>query len=930
MRALVWGLGLVLASATTARDLSFEDRVRAEEAIERVRYSYQEGATEPFERAVPRAVLEKKVRTALAESTALAERWRSPITGEALRGEIDRIARHTRFPERLLEIYDALGNDPVLVQETFARGVLADRWARERFEAEASKTGWDAWWAGAESSFASIAVATIASDAPLPAPFAPGASCQAGDTWDNGNMDAVPEGRDTASVVWTGRVMIVWGGYRDGRLLTTGGRYDPVTDTWSPTSTVGAPAARWGPAVAWTGSRMIVWGGAIPGSGDTATGGLYDPVTDTWTPTATIGAPQARHDHTGVWTGSRFLVWGGTHATAYLDDGSSYDPATGTWAPITTVGAPQGRWNHTAIWTGNRMIVWGGAWSNGTTTFTLDTGGRYDPETDTWLPTATAGAPAGRTDHRAAWTGSSMVVWGGQRYPGPSMTEKLGTGGRYDPITDTWMPMTGLYAPTPRTGHVMEAAGSLVMVWGGSGSSGGATDTGARYDTLSDTWTPITLSGAPSLRTYAVAVWTGARLVVWGGAGPYAIATDTGGRYDPALDEWTPTFSAHAPVGREGATSVWTGNEMIVWGGLRGEEPAPGGGRYDPLTDGWRPTSESALNRARVYHTAVWTGSRMIIWGGEPCPHMADKGTSYDPISDTWSALTWTNEPAPRRHHTAVWAEGRMVVWGGLLCTGPPVSTATGSRYNPLTNTWTATSSVGAPSARQDHSGISTGKLLVVWGGVDDNGGVLATGGVYNPANDSWSPTRTQAAPAARRSHTAVWTGTSMIVWGGLGASGDLDTGGRLDLFGDRWHATSNNRAPSPRVGHTAVWAGDAMLVWGGRPSNGTGYDALATGGRYDPVGNDWTPMSVTGAPEARTNHEAVWTGRFMVVWGGAGSSGFYPASGGRYVASNPDADADGVADACDCSPGDPDVSSVPTEVAGLAFAADKATITWS
>ena len=53
----------LLASATgaVARDLSFEDRVRAQEAIERVYYSHQIGATRPFEMAIPRKLLEIKV-----------------------------------------------------------------------------------------------------------------------------------------------------------------------------------------------------------------------------------------------------------------------------------------------------------------------------------------------------------------------------------------------------------------------------------------------------------------------------------------------------------------------------------------------------------------------------------------------------------------------------------------------------------------------------------------------------------------------------------------------------------------------------------------------------------------------------------------------------------------------------------------------------
>ena len=55
---------------------------------------------------------------------------------------------------------------------------------------------------------------------------------------------------------------------------------------------------------------------------------------------------------------------------------------------------------------------------------------------------------------------------------------------------------------------------------------------------------------------------------------------------------------------------------------------------------------------------------------------------------------------------------------------------------------------------------------MIVWGGYD-SGDYLNTGGRYNPSTDSWTATSTTNAPAARYYHTAVWTGSEMIVWGG-------------------------------------------------------------------------------------------------------------------------------------------------------------------
>src|SRR5437667_7716777 len=86
---------------TRPRDLTFEDRVKAQEAIERVYYSHQIGARKPFEQAVPRSVLEKKVRVYLKQSVALERFWHTPVTDEMLRKEMDRMARGSEMPDRL-------------------------------------------------------------------------------------------------------------------------------------------------------------------------------------------------------------------------------------------------------------------------------------------------------------------------------------------------------------------------------------------------------------------------------------------------------------------------------------------------------------------------------------------------------------------------------------------------------------------------------------------------------------------------------------------------------------------------------------------------------------------------------------------------------------------------------------------------------------
>ena len=59
------------------------------------------------------------------------------------------------------------------------------------------------------------------------------------------------------------------------------------------------------------------------------------------------------------------------------------------------------------------MIVWGGHTNIGPPD--ANTGGRYNPGTNSWTATSTTNAPSGRARHTAVWTGSEMIVWGGDR-----------------------------------------------------------------------------------------------------------------------------------------------------------------------------------------------------------------------------------------------------------------------------------------------------------------------------------------------------------------------------------------------------------------------------------------------------------------------------------------------------------------------------------
>ena len=105
------------------------------------------------------------------------------------------------------------------------------------------------------------------------------------------------------------------------------------------------------------------------------------------------------------------IVWGGA-GNSDLNTGGKYNPSTNSWvAPLLTTAAPEGRSYHTAVWTGTEMIVWGGRDANNDF---VNSGGKYNPATGNWVAMTTTGAPDPRYQHTAVWTGSEMIVWGGR------------------------------------------------------------------------------------------------------------------------------------------------------------------------------------------------------------------------------------------------------------------------------------------------------------------------------------------------------------------------------------------------------------------------------------------------------------------------------------------------------------------------------------
>lgn len=848
-RLLLLASGLILGCpqwAQAGEPADLETRVACKTALEDWRHGHRIWPDDnPNERPARSELLadaEIAVRAAVSldREQRLARQYGWVIDQQQIQAELDRLARSTRLPGRLAELFALFEHDPDRIGDCLARPQLVERlWAR--FEDKAVLDLPDLGQPMASSSDQGLSLPTILAE--------PESESETGEGW---RVMGFPEGRYGHSSVWTGTEMIIWGGFSGGRPLNTGSRYDPLTDTWTGIALAQAPEPRGDHVATWTGTQMLVWGGSVSQASQLASGGRYDPVADQWTPISQAGAPSPRGRSASVWSGSEWLIWGGYSPPFLLfGDGARYNPHSDSWQPISPLGAPDARYDHRAVWTGGEMIIWGGRVAGSSF---LGSGARYNPTSDSWTETRSEGAPSPRVGHSAVWTGELMIVWGGRdpaivntgamyrpdtdSWESTNTDDTPGTrewhgavwtgtemliwggswpsypvaGGRFDPQSNSWTPMSAANAPQGRESHSLVWTGEELLVWGGTRGSGGALTSGARYSPALDAWQGINDHNAPPARNTHVSVWTGSEKLIWGGDG------SRGARYDPVLDVWTAMSIGDAPQGRIRASAIWTGSEMIVWGGISGVVLNTGG-RYNPAADSWQATSLANAPSARQWHSAVWTGEQMIVWGGANS-EILDDGGRYDPASDQWHPLPGDDPPLARVEHTAVWTGTEMLVWGGRQSLSTRLNS--GGRYSPASQSWTPTSLDDAPAGRYHHSAVWTGQELIVWSG---NGGGQ-TGGVYDPAADAWRPTATADVPIWRQGGQAtVWTGSEMIVWGGWTTASIVVTGGRYDPVTDSWQATSTHGTPGARDGASAVWTGSEMVIWGGQSNAVAVYD---------------------------------------------------------------------------------------------------------
>ena len=224
------------------------------------------------------------------------------------------------------------------------------------------------------------------------------------------------------------------------------------------------------------------------------------------------------------------------------------------------------------------------------------------------------------------------------------------------------------------------------------------------------------------------------------------------------------------------AASATIDTTFYVAGGTSNDSAQADAKGWDPDGEQW--SALPSLSPGRAEASMVSLNDELYLIGGQNDGTVFNHITHIDPGADSpaWDDLQ--GMPTDRYGHEAIAFDGDIYVFGGRDNNDDVVDIL--EVYDPDDNTW-SNQYEQLPVERYDFEAVLHDELIYLFGGVDASGDPLDVVDVYDPADDSWSTTEpmptSRSAPAAgviegtnayNASHRSV-----ILVAGGVDENGD-------------------------------------------------------------------------------------------------------------------------------------------------------------
>lgn len=328
----------------------------------------------------------------------------------------------------------------------------------------------------------------------------------------------------TATVLSTGKVLVVGGGSSSSTAFSTAELFDRTTGTWAATGSMTAGPRQLHTAVQLgsssnpnTSGKVLVAGG-WSGSATINSAQLYSPSAGTWMAATNMNA--ARHAHAAaVLADGRVLVAGGLNGTMTQTSAAIFNPASGTgaWAATTGPLPPTGQKYQTATLLvtsnaqlNNKVLLVGGNSGSGTLSATY----LFDPAQSAF--STLSSMPSPHEGHTATvLPNGKLLITGGRNGSATVSTTAI-----FDPSFGPGSWSTGPAMTTARQGHTATLLASGVVSAGqvlvAGGSNGTSTLSSAELFNGTNAWTATTAMPAPVQGHTASLLPNGAVLIAGG------------------------------------------------------------------------------------------------------------------------------------------------------------------------------------------------------------------------------------------------------------------------------------------------------------------------------------------------------------------------------------------------------------------------------
>ena len=264
-----------------------------------------------------------------------------------------------------------------------------------------------------------------------------------------------------------------------------------------------------------------------------------------------------------------------------------------------------------------------------------------------------------------------------------------------------------------------------------------------------------------------------------------------------------------------------------------------------------------ARERARIRSVVVWmVGAIAVMLLLCPAPALASS-------SGTWSA---TGAMVTGRFYATgtLLQNGKVLVAGGANSSGTVLASV--EVYDPSTGSWSTTGSMATARLLPTATLLPNGKVLVA-GGQDSLGNALASAELYDPSTGTWSAAGSMATARLFATATLLQNG-KVLVAGGQSSGNALASAELYDPSTGTWSATGSLANGRDEATATLLQNGK-VLVTGGANSSGT---ALASAELYDPSTGTWTATGSMATARGLPTATLLSNGKVLVA-GGADSS---------------------------------------------------------